>query len=89
VNFPEVKDGCSQVSDFRWVLSRINLAILSPEDLDWCSSHRLPAENDVLKKGCYISVSIGNARDKTTMNDVTKQKEVAEKLKDLLVCLPK
>lgn len=88
VNFPEVEEGCNKVEDFQWVLSRITWGLLSPPDVEWCGDDRLPQENDVLNKGCYVSVSIGDANDKTTVNDLGKQKQVLAKLQDMLVCLP-
>ncbi|KAK0383685.1 hypothetical protein NLU13_9596 [Sarocladium strictum] len=88
VNFPEVQQGCNKVEDFKWVLSRITWGLLSPKDVTWCGEDRLPQENDVLKAGCYISVSVGDAKDKTTSNDVKKQQAVLTKIQDLLVCLP-
>ncbi|KAF4121504.1 Survival protein SurE [Geosmithia morbida] len=88
VNFPKVEGGCTAASDFSWVLSRINPGFASPEDVDWCGSTRLPTETHVTgQDGCYISVSVGDASDKTTVND-DRQATVLEKLKDLLVCLP-
>lgn len=88
VNFPKVEGDCTKASDFQWVLSRINPAVFSPPDVDWCGSTRLPTETEVaLTDGCYISVSIGDATDKTTIND-ERQDAVLEKLKDMLVCLP-
>lgn len=88
VNFPEVEKGCETVSDFQWVLSRINPGYISPDDVEWCGDDRLPTERDVVGEGCYVSVSIGDASDKTTMNDAKKQKEVLNKIEDMLVCLP-
>ncbi|KND93822.1 Acid phosphatase [Tolypocladium ophioglossoides CBS 100239] len=88
VNFPKVKGACTDASNFKWVLSRINLGIFSPPDVEWCGSKRLPTELYVSGRGgCYISVSIGDASDKTTIND-GRQKVVLDKLRDMLVCLP-
>lgn len=89
VNFPKVTDECSDPSKFKFVLSRINPGIFSPKDVNWCGTDRLPTEDSVYKtKGCYVPVSIGDAKDKTTIND-DRQKEVLEKLKSILTCLPK
>ncbi|POR31054.1 Acid phosphatase, partial [Tolypocladium paradoxum] len=88
VNFPKVKGHCTDPSHFKWVLSRINPGIFSPPDVEWCGSQRLPTELYVLGRGgCHISVSIGDASDKTTAND-GRQKVVLDKLRDMLVCLP-
>lgn len=89
VNFPDVDDGCPDAASFKWVLSRINPGLFSPKDVQWCGSDRLPTEHHVHdQKGCYVSVSIGDAKDKTTSNDVAKQQAVLDKLKSMLTCLP-
>lgn len=88
VNFPEISDECNDPSKFKWVLSRINPGIISEPDVKWCGSTRLPMEDKVVRtRGCYISVSVGDASDKTTADD-DRQAEVLAKLQDLLVCLP-
>lgn len=89
VNFPHVTDACPDAGSFHWVLSRINPGVFSSKDVNWCGSTRLPTEHHVEdQSGCYISISIGDASDKTTMNDVAKQQVVLDKLKSLLTCLP-
>lgn len=89
VNFPKVEGKCNDASKFKFVLSRINPGIFSAPDAEWCNGDRLPTETDViLKDGCHVSVSIGDASDKTTVND-DRQDVVLEKLRDLLICLPK
>ncbi|KAI5461661.1 survival protein sure-like phosphatase/nucleotidase [Mariannaea sp. PMI_226] len=86
VNFPKVEGKCTKAADFKWILTRINPGLFSPPDVKWCGSTRLPTETDVfLSGGCRISVSIGDASDKTTIND-DRQDTVLAKLKDLLVC---
>ncbi|KFH41667.1 Acid phosphatase-like protein [Hapsidospora chrysogenum ATCC 11550] len=88
VNFPKFGGDCSKADNFEFVLSRINPGIVSEPDVEWCGSDRLPTELDVINAdGCYVSVSIGDASDKTTAND-ERQGVVLEKLKDILVCLP-
>ena len=88
VNFPELNDDCASADDFEYVLSRINPGFASEPDVEWCGSDRLPTETDVIKSdGCYVSVSIGDATDKTTAND-ERQEVVLEKLRDILTCLP-
>ncbi|UPK93629.1 hypothetical protein LCI18_004564 [Fusarium solani-melongenae] len=88
VNFPKVEGKCTDASKFKWVLSRINPGVFSKPDTEWCGDDRLPTETDVLlEDGCYISVSIGDATDKTTVND-ERQDVVLAKLRDMLVCLP-
>ena len=88
VNFPEAVGACENARNYKWVLSRINPGIISAPDVDWCDSDRLPTETDVVDTdGCYISISIGDASDKTTVND-ERQNIVLEKLRDILTCLP-
>lgn len=88
VNFPEVDDECASADDFQFVLSRINPGVVSEPDVEWCGGDRLPVELDVSNAdGCFVSVSIGDATDKTTAND-DRQDAVLAKLKDMLVCLP-
>ena len=87
VNFPGVTDECGEVGDFKFVLSRINPGIISDRDVETCGSDRLPTESDVVNAdGCHVSISVGDASDKTTA-DATKQAAVLEKLGDFLTCL--
>lgn len=89
VNFPKSSAKCSHPDDFKWVLTRINPGIFSVMDITWCGTQRLPTEWDVYDYGeCHIPVSIGDARDKTTMNDMEKQLQVLDKLKPILSCFP-
>lgn len=88
VNFPDVNDECPDAASFKYVLSRINPGIFSPKDVEWCGDDRLPTEHHVHDSGgCHVSVSIGDAKDKTTSNDVAKQQIVLDKLKSILTCL--
>ncbi|RBR18576.1 uncharacterized protein FIESC28_06031 [Fusarium coffeatum] len=87
VNFPKVEGKCTDASKFQWVLTRINTGLLSDRDTEWCGEDRLPTETEIaLKSGCYVSVSVGDAADKTTA-DAARQKVVLGKLKDMLVCV--
>lgn len=90
INFSDVDYGkCENADDFKFVLSRINPGIFSAKDVEWCGDDRLPTEHHVHQQdGCYASVSIGDANDKTTVNDVPKQRIVLDKLRDILSCLP-
>lgn len=89
VNFPKVEGKCATAADFKWVLSRINPGGLSGRDVDWCGDDRLPTETEVfLTGGCHISISVGDAHDKTTANGPARQGIVLEKLRDMLSCLP-
>ncbi|KAL2189286.1 survival protein sure-likephosphatase/nucleotidase-like protein [Thermothelomyces heterothallicus CBS 203.75] len=88
VNFPKVEGQCTEASQFKWVLSRINVGLFSAPDTEQCGSTRLPTEVSVLDTdGCYISVSVGDANDKTTA-PAEKQAAVRDKLKSMLTCLP-
>ncbi|KAL2260203.1 hypothetical protein VTK26DRAFT_5877 [Humicola hyalothermophila] len=88
VNFPEVTDECSDASQFKWVLSRINLGVFSDRDVEHCGDDRLPTELSVVNTdGCYVSISVGDANDKTTA-PAEKQAAVLEKLRSMLTCLP-
>lgn len=90
VNFPDVNDACPDAAAFSWVLTRINPGLFSPRDVDWCGSDRLPTEvHAVESSGCHIAISMGDASDKTDINDVAKQQAVLDKLKSMLTCLPK
>ncbi|KAI0020480.1 sure-like protein [Xylariomycetidae sp. FL0641] len=86
VNFPEVTDDCAAPEDFSWVMTRIYTGIVSAPDVETCGSDRLPTEGEViLSGGCQISVSIGDAADKTDAA-ADKQAVVLEKLGDMLSC---
>ncbi|KAI0181901.1 survival protein sure-likephosphatase/nucleotidase-like protein [Hypoxylon sp. FL1284] len=90
VNFPKVDDDgdCAQPDAFRWVLTRINPGVFDPDDVEWCGDTRLPTELKVsLLDGCWASVSVADAEDKTTAS-TDKQAIVLEKLKPMLSCLP-
>ncbi|KAL5113175.1 hypothetical protein ACEQ8H_008953 [Pleosporales sp. CAS-2024a] len=92
VNFPAVEDDrCNSPSDFKYIFTRINSGLFSPQDADWCGSTRLPWEaNVILLKGssCYVTISPGDANDKTDVNDVSVQEQIIDKLKPILSCLP-
>ncbi|KAI1381469.1 sure-like protein [Hypoxylon crocopeplum] len=87
VNFPEVEGDCTDPANFKWVLSRINPGLFSEPDVDNCGSDRLPTESSVIDAGdCQISVSVGDATDKTTA-PAEKQAVVLQKLSSLFSCL--
>ena len=90
VNFPAVSGStCASPADFKFVLSRINSAASgTAPDVETCGSTRLPTETAVVgTKGCFASISVGNASSK---GDVTaaQQAVVLGKLKGILSCLP-
>lgn len=92
VNFPKAEQGkCDDPNKFKYIFTRISTGLLSPRDADWCGSTRLPWEADVILfkgDGCYVSISPGDAKDKTTVNDVAVQTQIINKLKPILSCLP-
>ena len=85
VNFPDVETRCPAPDAYRFVLSRINPGFLSAPDAALCGGRRLPTETEVLD-ACHVSVSPGDAADKTTV-DAERQAIVAKKLRGLLSCL--
>lgn len=88
VNMAGVDDTCTDASDFKFVLSRINIpTILSTTDVKTCGDIWLPWEKDVVDAGCYVSVSVGTCSDKTD-TDSTNQQTVLDKLSSMLTCLP-
>ncbi|KAL6707724.1 hypothetical protein ACN47E_003845 [Coniothyrium glycines] len=89
VNFPAVSDSsCNNARDFKYIFTRINSGIFSSKDASWCGSTRLPTESDVVsRKGCYVTISPGDADDKTTVNDAAIQTQIINKLKPILSCL--
>jgi 5'/3'-nucleotidase SurE len=92
VNFPTVEVGrCDNPSQFKYILTRINTGLVSAKDANWCGSTRLPWEADVILlrgKDCYVTISPGDANDKTTVNDAAVQQQIINKLKPILSCLP-
>ncbi|KAL2127291.1 hypothetical protein VTI74DRAFT_10959 [Chaetomium olivicolor] len=88
VNFPEVGDKCTETRQFKWILTRINIGVFSARDVEVCGETRLPTEQSVVDTdGCYISVSVGDANDKTTA-PAEKQAVVLKKLQSMLTCMP-
>ncbi|KAH7028778.1 survival protein sure-likephosphatase/nucleotidase-like protein [Microdochium trichocladiopsis] len=87
VNFPEVTDSCNSLDDVTYVLTRINIGLFSAPDALHCGTTRLPSEFDVInRKGCYVTVSVGDANDKTTAS-ADKQKAVIDKIGSLFTCI--
>jgi hypothetical protein len=93
VNFPQAGSGtgCTNSSQFKFVLSRIYSAvpILTPDDFSTCNNTRyLPTESSVVgASGCYASVSVGLANNKLDAS-ASAQSVVFSKLEKLLSCLP-
>lgn len=87
VNFPEVTDSCNSLDDVVYVLTRINIGLFSAPDANHCGSTRLPSEFDVInRKACYVTVSVGDAKDKTTAS-ATQQKAVLDKIGSIFTCI--
>ena len=91
VNFPaSTGKSCANASDFKFVLSRIYTATpFTPKDVVTCKNGgRLPTESSVVgAKGCYASISVGNAALKTDASRAN-QSVVLRKLERILSCLP-
>lgn len=89
VNFPAVGGSCGTAGAFKYVLSRVNAAGSgAAADVSACGGTRLPTETRVVgTSGCYVSVSVGDARTKGD-STAANQKVVLGKLGSLLSCLP-
>ncbi|KAH6685832.1 5'/3'-nucleotidase sure family protein [Plectosphaerella plurivora] len=89
VNFQSVNDRCSKADDFTWILTRINPPIFSAPDAVSCGDNRLPREANVILRndGCYATISVGDATDKTTAT-AEKQAPVFARLANFVSCLP-
>ena len=93
VNFPAVSSTkCNNVNQFKYIFTRINTGLIgSADDITICgTTARLPWEADVAVirgNSCYVSISPGDANDKTTVS-ADKQQIVYNKLKPILSCLP-
>jgi len=93
INFPAAGSGtsCTNVNQFKFVLSRIHTAIpiLTPKDVSTCNNNGyLPTENNVVGTGgCYASVSVGRADNKLDAS-AADQAVVLSKLQSILTCLP-
>ncbi|KAH7026674.1 5'/3'-nucleotidase sure family protein [Microdochium trichocladiopsis] len=89
-NFPKVSSSrCSKVDDFKFVLTRINPFGFSGPDAPHCGGDTsLPTETEVVLNptGCFVSVSVADASDKTTA-PADKQAVVIEKLGDFFTCM--
>jgi 5'-nucleotidase len=87
VNFPDTSGGCDSADNFSWVFSRIH-ASADAEDVETCGSTTLPAESDVVDTdGCFASVSVFAASNKSDVSAATQQ-VVFDKVSSILSCLP-
>lgn len=93
VNFPAVSSTkCNNVNQFKFIFTRINTGLIgSAADITVCgTTARLPWEADVAVirgNDCYVSISPGDANDKTTAA-AAQQQIIYNKLKPILSCLP-
>ncbi|KAF2247904.1 survival protein sure-likephosphatase/nucleotidase-like protein [Trematosphaeria pertusa] len=89
VNFPEASSQCSSPDQFKFVLTKITWRIFT-QDTEWCGSDSLPLETSVISRtdGCYVTISVGDTDGVLPNADADAQRQVAEKLKPLLSCLP-
>lgn len=89
VNFQSVNDRCQSADDFTWVFTRINPGLFSSPDAQNCGDNRLPREAAVIVRndGCYATISVGDANDKTTA-PAEKQAPVFSRLANFVSCLP-
>ncbi|OBZ74623.1 putative kinetochore protein SPC25 [Grifola frondosa] len=86
VNYPAVTGGCTAVSDFKWVLTR--LQVTNAVDVETCGSNKLPKDQAVVEAdGCYISVSVVNATTKMDV-DAATQGAVYDRLSGMWSCIP-
>jgi broad specificity polyphosphatase/5'/3'-nucleotidase SurE len=86
VNYAAVNSGsCSAVSQFTWVLTRIVAG--TGNDVQTCNSTTLPAESTVLAAGCYATVSVAWAANKSD-TDAANQKTVLDKIGTFFSCAP-
>jgi 5'-nucleotidase len=86
INYPAT-DNCVDVSNFRFVLSRVEWDPFST-DVHTCGSNHLPTETLVHStSGCYVSVSVVDAKIKVDVNAAT-QRVVLNKLSGLFTCIP-
>jgi 5'/3'-nucleotidase SurE len=87
VNFPTVEGDCTNIDNYKFVLTRINIGVFSAPDAEHCGSTRLPSEFDVINRsGCYVTISVGDANDKTTA-PAEKQAAVINKIGSLFTCI--
>ncbi|KAF2020850.1 acid phosphatase precursor [Aaosphaeria arxii CBS 175.79] len=88
VNFGKVSEAkCNSADKFTYVLTRIHWGFLSDYDVEWCGTRRLPLESDIRDNNdCYVTISIGDATDKTTI-DAARQAQVLPKLQNILSCI--
>ncbi|KAK0201035.1 sure-like protein [Desarmillaria ectypa] len=85
VNYPSTSK-CPEPSNFSFILSRINEDD-DATDVERCGTTHLPAEVDVVTRGCFVSVSVFNASTKADVGADT-QAFVLDRISGILSCLP-
>ncbi|KAF7297222.1 hypothetical protein MIND_00955300 [Mycena indigotica] len=92
VNYPSTTSAqnCTQVSDFKFVLTRINPPDANSADVPICGSTQLPTESDAIATlgACINTISVFNASTKADVDKET-QTFVLLRLFEILSCLPK
>ncbi|KAH8101299.1 sure-like protein [Cristinia sonorae] len=84
VNFPSTS-GCSNASQFKFVLTRL-ISDSSATDVQTCDTTHLPVETTVVhSSGCFVSVSVIDARTKKDV-DASTQAFVLNRIGGLLSC---
>jgi 5'/3'-nucleotidase SurE len=86
-----ISSGTPYLPDNTWLNVNFPSVEASGRDVNWCGSTRLPWEADVILlrgSSCYVTISPGDANDKTTVNDAAVQQQIINKLKPILSCLP-
>lgn len=98
------QNGCDSVAKHKWVLTRVDWYHFNDQphedwkpfqqpDMEWCGNRTLPSEAwtqyDWGVPACWVTISIGDAAGGGDPNaDAVRQRQVAEKLKYMLSCLP-
>ncbi|KAJ6440729.1 Bifunctional dethiobiotin synthetase/7,8-diamino-pelargonic acid aminotransferase, mitochondrial [Purpureocillium lavendulum] len=92
VNFPKSdtkNNRCTKVSDFKFIFTRMEETEKKKPDVAWCGTRKLPVEKHVVHRqdGCFVSITPGSIGSRT-MGDTGNQKDVLNRLKSILSCLP-
>ena len=88
INLPKFSKNCSNVDDFKYIATRMSLAVSSPPDPELCWTTRFPTEwYTKTHPGCYVSITPADAVYIGTVND-ERVVTTLKKLKGLISCLP-
>jgi 5'-nucleotidase len=84
INYPSISK-CRE-GDIKFIFTKLYENHFA-KDIHICGSERLPDESSTFKKGCFATVSVFDARNKGDVSaDI--QKEVYDRIKPILSCLP-